>query len=342
MDANLVVFETSTIHQAIEKISANGLQMVFVIDENSKFLGTVSDGDIRRGLLKGYSLSTSVLNVTKLDSFYLFESEIYQLGSLNIPVGVRKIPILSDKREVIGVLDSNEVDTFIFANVPVVIMAGGRGERLRPITENTPKPMLKIGEQSLLEKLILDLKGQGFEKFFISVHYLADQIKDHFKDGSNFGVEITYLTEEYPRGTAGALSLLPKNLSNSVLMLNSDLVTNINYQSLLKFHDTGQFKLTVCSRSYEIQIPYGVLELDGEFLQQLTEKPVFQFQVNAGIYVLNSTVIDYVPTSGSYDITELINNLIENKLSIGAFPMFESWQDIGRPSDLDKVRNQTV
>jgi dTDP-glucose pyrophosphorylase len=336
--ANISIRDTSSIREAIIAISANSMQIVCVVTSENTYLGTVTDGDIRRGLLKGMTIESPVLDVLNKESFFLFEHDLRRVNFGIFPSGINIVPILSSGKALIRLLKVSEVEQEYLATIPVVIMAGGRGERLKPLTTTTPKPMLKIGEKPILEKLIEDLFAFGFRDIHITVNYLAEQIIDHFGDGSKFGVSITIHKETQPRGTAGSLSGVKGYSDTPILVMNSDLITSINFGALIDFHISNDNQMTICTREYKTQIPFGIITVDAGIVKSLDEKPVLSFSVNAGLYVLDSELLNLLPGKGRLDMDDLINQNLNSRNKVGAFPIFESWMDVGRHADLAKAR----
>ena len=218
-------------------------------------------------------------------------------------------------------------------------MAGGFGSRLQPLTDNCPKPMLKVGPRPLLETIILRLKAQGFRNFYISIYYLAEQIKEHFGDGSQFGVNVNYVVEDSPLGTGGALSMLPPSISKlPLLMLNGDILTNIDFKQLLEYHNKNNNAATMCVKQYQYQVPYGVIEGDGHIVTSINEKPTHSFFVNAGIYVLNNSIVTSLDNKEVKDMPSLLEEKMESGETVSMFPIHEYWLDIGRMEDLQRAQ----
>ena len=212
-------------------------------------------------------------------------------------------------------------------------MAGGRGQRLRPLTENTPKPLLNVGSKPLLENIIENIREYGLSKFFITLKYKADMIEDYFGDGSQWDVNISYVREKNKLGTAGAISLLPESPSEPLIVMNGDLLTKVNFENILEFHTINKAEATICGREYDFQVPYGVIQVDKHNLVSIQEKPVHSFFVNAGIYVLEPHILTLIPQDQSFDITQLFEKLLHLKKNVNVFPIHEYWTDIGQLDD---------
>jgi NDP-sugar pyrophosphorylase family protein len=253
---------------------------------------------------------------------------------------IRQIPVLDSSGRPVGMETYTRHLGLGASNNWAVIMAGGIGARLAPLTDTMPKPLIAVGGKPVLEIIINNLRDQGIEKIFISVKYRAQMIEDHFGDGSDFQVSIEYLRETERRGTAGALSLLPSRPNEPIIVMNGDLLTSIDFASLLGFHTQHQAPATMCVRSHSVEVPFGVAEIDGHNLVGLVEKPIKQYFINAGIYALSPEAIDYVPSAGYYDMTMLFDRLIELKKDPAVFPIREYWRDIGHLQDLEKAREE--
>tara|TARA_Y100000766_G_scaffold285041_1_gene306034 strand:- start:613 stop:1674 length:1062 start_codon:yes stop_codon:yes gene_type:complete len=336
-----LVNTTATLKQCMKVINQNiTFKIAIVIDSNSKIKGVITDGDIRRALLNGKNLETTAPDI--MNKSPLTISEFFPIESarnLMITKGISSLPVVNDKNEVVDIVVLTEdLDLKIIEN-PVFLMAGGFGSRLKPLTDDCPKPMLKVGPRPLLETIILKLKAQGFQNFYISIHYLADQVKEHFGNGSQFGVNIDYVYEESPLGTGGALSLLPSSISKlPLLMLNGDILTNIDFTQLLEFHEKNNNSATMCVKQYQYQVPYGVINGDGHIITSIVEKPTHSFFVNAGIYVLNNSIVTSLDSEEVKDMPSLLEEKMQSGETISMFPIHEYWLDIGRMEDLHRAQ----
>jgi len=321
----------TTIHEAIREIDRVSAQIVLVVDEQQKLLGTVTDGDIRRGILRGFSYEEPVTKIMKKNPVTtgknVSKNEILELMRIN---DVARIPVLNEKGQVVGI---EFLDNFLSKPTKkdniVVLMAGGLGSRLRPLTGECPKPMLLIGDKPLMEIILLNFIEYGFHRFYISVNYKADIIEEFFKDGSKWGVEIHYLREKKKMGTAGSLSMLPKDVMHEpVIVMNADLLTRVNFNQFLDFHLSHQSAATMAIRKYEFQMPYGAVTTNNYHIVSIDEKPVQQFFVNAGMYILSPNVLGDISDS-YYDMTSLFQDISDKGLQTVAFPIREYWLDIG-------------
>lgn len=336
----LLIPQETSIREAISKInqSASSAQTLFIVNEEEKLLGAVSDGDIRRALLAGISLGDSVKPVMNsspcLATSAMTLKEISSLMSLR---GIDAVPVVDSKQVVQNIICASDFKIQEKLDTPVVIMAGGVGSRLRPLTNELPKPMLKVGERPLLEITISLLIEQGFRDFFLSVNFQSEVIKSYFGDGSKWNARIRYLEEESVLGTAGSLRLLPDSIKDTFVVVNGDLLTTINYQTLIRWHAGQNSIATICTRLYDFQIPYGVIQSEGNKVTNIIEKPLQQVWVNAGIYVLDPVVLSKIPHNQHYDMTSLLEQLMLEKESVCSFPIGEYWLDIGHKNDLERA-----
>lgn len=341
MDAPLPLVQagTSTIN-ALKIIDEGPYQIALVVDSTNKLLGTVTDGDIRRGLISGVSLqhpvgelmNTSFRYATTTDS----ASYIDALMCNNL---LRQIPILDSGGRVERIVLLQDPTTVTKIETPVVIMAGGQGTRLRPKTLTCPKPMLRISGRPILELIIDNCKKVGLFQFYISVNYLKEHIIDYFGDGSGHGVEIKYLVESEPLGTAGSLSLLPSLDSQQIIIMNGDILTTVDYRNLLEYHRSQHCHATMCVRQHQSQLPFGVVNVKDGAVLSLIEKPTQDFLVNAGIYVLETSCLTSISRDQSVDMPSILCSLVAEQKRVSAFPIHEQWIDIGRPDSLDAANN---
>lgn len=254
-------------------------------------------------------------------------------------MGILHLPIVDSHQRLVGLHVLSELLDNIKYDNWVVLMAGGEGRRLHPVTRDTPKPLLPVGGRPILETILSAFMEHGFHKFFISVNYLGEQIRDYFGDGRKWGAEIAYLQEGEKRGTAGCLSLLPEIPDKPIFVMNGDLLTKVNFKSLLDYHNDNSSLATMCVREYSMEVPFGVVEIEDSRIVGLEEKPVSSFFINAGIYMLDPECLKMVPQSGSFDMTALFARLIEAKERVNSFPIHEYWMDIGRLADLERAHS---
>jgi dTDP-glucose pyrophosphorylase len=333
----LIIPPDSKIIDAIDAINRTGKQIVFVCDSNRRLLGTVTDGDVRRGILNRISLEASVEKIMNSKPVFVrIGTEPKVIQKLMVKHHVNHIPILSEDNILVAIdLEGDGEDRL--DGVSVVLMAGGKGQRLYPLTKDVPKPMLKVGEKPILELIIDDLRAKGVRRFFISINYKGDVIKDYFGNGSSKDIEVNYLEEDRPLGTAGSLSLLPQALTEPFIVMNGDVVTRVDFRRLMDFHGRQGAVATMCLKSYEMDVPYGVVSLDGFKLSRIDEKPTQQFFVNAGIYAFDHSMLKHLAKNEQLDMPELFMKLKSFGAKVVGFPLHEYWVDVGRPADLATV-----
>ena len=337
---DMLIKPSESIQSAIEIIDRGAKRIALVADDDGRLLGTVTDGDVRRGILRHLPLDSpvaAVMNRTPktLPLGYRPEDALRLFGDQEI----LQIPILDGDRKVAGLETlSNLLRKPRYGN-PVFLMAGGFGTRLKPLTDHCPKPMLPVGDRPILQNILENLVAQGFHRFLISVYYLAEQVMDYFGDGGKWGITIEYVKESQPLGTAGALGLLPRDLPDlPVLVVNGDILVRLNYQALLAYHQSYAPTATVCVREYSMQVPYGVVEADQHRLVDIVEKPVQQFFINAGIYLLSPEVVRRVETNQRLDMPELLKSLLREGRPVSIFPVYEYWLDIGQMTDFQRAQ----
>lgn len=336
----LITPDTSII-KAIKIIDQAALQIALVINEKQQLLGTVTDGDIRRAILKRLNLDAPVSKIMNTKPRFVGREQAREKAvSLMKNSKIRQIPVVDDNQRLVGLEIADELINPPLRENRVIIMAGGLGRRLKPLTESCPKPLLKIGDKPLLETILESFIEQGFRYFYISVNYKAEMIIDYLGDGSRWGVEIKYLHENKSLGTAGAMGLLPIKPSEPLLVMNGDILTRINFGQVLDFHKKNLTEATICVKEQQSQIPYGVVTIDKNRLKTIDEKPVQHFFINAGLYVLNPEVLDYVPHDLHFDIPDLFKVLLNNGKEITVFPIREYWIDIGHYDDFEKANNE--
>lgn len=330
---------TATIKQAIESLAKTTLQIVLVVSPSDILMGTVTDGDIRRSLLRGFSLDSPIDSIMECNPLvapeYIGKETLLDLMRIN---KILQLPIVNSEHKVVGLHLWDEIISPTVRDNPMIIMAGGEGKRLRPLTQDCPKPMLPISGRPMLEHIINNAVHEGFKYFIISINYLGHIIKNHFGDGENWGVKIDYVHEEIPLGTAGSLSLLKNKINKPFVVTNGDVLTDVKYGDLLDFHVRQQAAATMAVRQHEIAHPFGVVSIDGIDIKGFEEKPIWQTHVNAGIYALDPMIITALSENVYCDMPDLFLKLNANGNKTIAYPMHEPWLDIGRPSDLELAR----
>jgi dTDP-glucose pyrophosphorylase len=334
----ILVHPDATLRETIQIIDSGALKIALVVEDRGRLLGTVTDGDIRRGILRGCSLEDTVGEVTNASPITIRQNKGREkILALMRQKRIYQIPVVDANGILVGlevienILESPRHDNW------VVLMAGGMGTRLKPLTLDIPKPLLKIGGKPILETTLDNFIEQGFSRFFISVNFKSELIEAYFGDGSQRGVQIEYLREDKKLGTAGALSLLSEKTTLPVLVMNGDVLTNVNFQQLLDFHQEHRAAATMCVREYDFQVPYGVVKLDRHRISSIEEKPIQRFFVNAGIYLLEPEILELIPKNTYFDMPTLFEQLLERKRETTVFPIREYWLDIGRMDDYERA-----
>lgn len=326
---------------AIATIDAGARQIALVVDADFRLLATVTDGDIRRALLRGGGLEDSVATVMSRHPVTIRDDAPHGSARRLMQEKVlHHVPVVDQEDRLVDLASIDDLTGATPQSTQVILMAGGLGTRLRPLTEDLPKPMLPIGGRPLLELIIRNFADQGFSRFTISLNYRGELVRAHFGDGSSLGVEIDYIEERERLGTAGALSLLPERPDGPFIIMNGDLLTSVRFESLLKFHaETGAVG-TMGAREYEVQVPYGVIQMEGSRLLAIEEKPSHRHFVNAGIYVLSPEALNLLDTNVPLDMPVLFERMVERELCASVFPLREYWMDIGRIEDLEQARDE--
>lgn len=338
---HVIVTPDMPLRDALARIDASGIQLALVTDAEGRLTGLLSDGDVRRALLRGVDLSICTSEVMNPDPVVADPNWSRQelLAVMRRKV-LHHIPLVDGDRTVIGLATLDELAGIVQHSNWVVLMAGGLGSRLRPLTENCPKPMLHVGGKPILENILEGFVEQGFCNFFISVNYMAETIMDYFGDGSRWGVSIQYLREDKRLGTAGAVSLLPSWPQEPFFVMNGDLLTKVRFDAMLRFHKEHQASATMAVREYDFQVPYGVVRMNGTRIESIDEKPVQKFFVNAGIYVLSPSVMEHVPGDQYLDMPNLFDQVTASGKTASAFPLREYWLDIGRLEEFEKAQDE--
>lgn len=339
---NVVVNTSSTLEHAIQVMESGALRIVLVVDDQNKLRGTVTDGDLRRALIKQVDLQSSVDAVMCAKPLVVDKTiareDVIRLLERN---KLLHMPVVNDDDELVGLHTIDDFYTSSKYDNIVFLMAGGFGTRLRPLTNSCPKPMLKIGDKPILELILESFIKSGFHRFYISLHYLPEMIKSYFGDGSKWGVSIEYVNEDKPLGTAGALGLLPQDkIDAPVFVMNGDLLTDVDFVSMREFHLDHGSVATMGVREYEHQVPYGVIEMDGSRISSVVEKPTQKFFVNAGIYVLSEQLVKSIKQDEYLDMPDLLAEQINQDQQVSSFPIREYWLDIGRMNDFERAQEE--
>lgn len=339
---SLLVRPETSLEEAIATLDSGGARIVMVADEQRRLLGTVTDGDIRRALLRKLPLDVAVNEVMwrkPVTGHPSWSRE--RMRSVLEQHKLLQLPIVDSEGVVVGLETLQEVVHREQRDNPVFLMAGGFGRRLHPLTESCPKPMLRVGDKPILQIILESFIEAGFHRFFISTHYLPEMIKSHFGDGSDWGVSLSYVDESVPLGTGGALGLLPKDqIDAPVIVMNGDLLTRIDFRSLLDFHVKQGGIATMCVREYQHQVPYGVVESNGPRVVSFVEKPTHRYFINAGIYVLSPALVKGVAPQTRIDMPDVLDAAMKAGESVCVFPVHEYWLDIGRMEDFERAQEQ--
>ena len=338
---DILLKPSSTIREALLTIDSGAKRIALIVDEKEKLIGTLTDGDIRRGLLNNLSLSDSIESVIfRTPTMCKITDSKEKILEIALAKKIYQIPIVDDEGVLIGI---EEVDTLLKSESKtnkVVLMVGGLGTRLRPLTDHTPKPMLKVGDKPILETIILNFKKHGFTNIILSVSYKAEVIESYFGNGSSFGVNIEYIHEEKRMGTAGALSLMRERLNEAFFVMNGDLLTNLNFETMMEYHLNNNSLATMGVRAYDFQVPYGVVNVEGKDILSIEEKPTHHFFVSGGVYILDNQVLNLIPNNEYYDMPTLFENVIAEKMRSISFPIREYWMDIGRLEEFKKANDE--
>jgi dTDP-glucose pyrophosphorylase/CBS domain-containing protein len=339
------VFLHSSIRETMSTIDRGTKGIALVLDEERRLLGTITDGDVRRALLASVDLNAPVSLLLKR------KQNSPHPVPVTAPVGmereallvlmhdhdVRQLPLLDSDGRVVGLITMDELIPSDGLSLQAVIMAGGFGTRLRPLTEDTPKPMLPVDGRPIMQLIIEQLRQAGIKRVNITTHYQPEKITNYFGNGEAFGVELNYVSEGRPLGTAGALGLMEVS-TEPLLVVNGDILTQVDFRAMLLYHQEYRADLTVGVRQYEMQVPYGVIECDDYRVQGVQEKPLLRFFVNAGIYLLSPSVYAYIPNGERFDMTDLIQRLLDEGRTVVSFPILEYWLDIGQHTDYEQAQ----
>lgn len=338
---NILLTPNVTIREALKIIDSGAMKIAIVVDKDEKLIGTLTDGDIRRGILKGLSLDEAIEPIIfRTPTVCRIEDTKEKILEVAVAKKIYQIPIVDGAGKLVGIEEVDELLKPKTKTNKVVLMVGGLGTRLRPLTEDTPKPMLKVGGKPILETIILNFKKYGFIDILLSVSYKSEMIENYFGDGSRFGVKIEYIHEKQRMGTAGALSLMRERLNESFFVMNGDLLTNINFDHMMDFHLQNGSIATMGVREYDFQVPYGVVNVDGINIKSIVEKPVHSFFVSGGVYVLGTEVLKYIPKNEFFDMPTLFEAIIADGKKSVSFPIREYWLDIGRMEEFEKANNE--
>lgn len=333
-----LVSPNATLTETIENLNAVGIKLALCVDSDGRLVGAVSDGDLRRGLLRGLSMQDSVREIANPNPLVVPEEADYGMArSIMRANKVLQVPIVDAEGRVVGLHLWDTLDKPPSHDHVMIIMAGGKGTRLRPYTENCPKPMLPVAGKPMLQHIIERAKSQGFGRFVLSLNYLGNMIRDHFGDGSAYEVQIVYVDEDEPLGTAGALSLLQPRPDKAFVVTNGDVLTDIDYRELIEFRERHNAHGVMAVRVYEWINPYGVVQMEGMDITGFAEKPVSRSHINAGVYAFSPSVLDHLAQHRHCDMPTLFDRLREAGHRTVGYPMHEPWLDVGHPDDLERA-----
>lgn len=332
--------ENYSIRKILSILDKGAKGIVFVVDDENKLMGTITDGDIRRAILSGANLEDNVSNIVHRNSVCIsYNTNREKIKDIFIKKAVKIIPIVDDYNRVVDLISINDILLPEGKENPVIIMAGGLGTRLKDLTKEVPKPMLKVGNDPILQHIISNFKQYGYNKILISVNYKSEIIENYFQDGLAYGVKIDYIREDKRLGTAGGIKLADNYIDKPFFVINGDIFTNLNVDNMMRFHTKNKFDITVGTRKHSFQIPYGVIEAENNCIKGLKEKPTINYLINAGVYCLNPDLINFIPDNQYFEITDLIGICIKNGGKVGSYEIKDYWMDIGRMEDYNKVNN---
>jgi dTDP-glucose pyrophosphorylase len=319
--------------------------IVLVTDDHGRLLDTVVDGDVRRALLSGIDFNGPLSDLLQSKNRFSGTTPVTapqgsdkrELITIMKKYKVRQLPLVDEHGQVVDLVTEGDLLPSNETQLQAMVMAGGLGMRLRPLTEDCPKPLLPVGDTTLLGHILEQLKQSGVRRVNLSTYYMADKIRERFGDGRDYGVELSYLNEDRPLGTAGALGLM-ETPSSPLLIINGDILTQVDFKAMLQFHQEHQALLTVGVRQYDVNVPFGVLQCQGEIVRGLEEKPVYKFFVNAGVYLMEPDAQGLIKQGEHLDMTDLIERLLTKGKKVVSFPIIEYWLDVGNPSDYQQAQ----
>jgi len=335
---SLKISPNITIKEALKILDVTSKQILLVVDNKGILLGTITDGDIRRAFISSLPFETQIDQImNKQPLVAKSDTDSKEFIEILSSKKRKQLPIIDDEGYLKDIVFLEDLISKENNDIKVVLMAGGLGQRLRPLTNSTPKPMLKVGKYPILETIIRRFKKQGFNDYILALNYKKEVIQNYFQDGQMLDVNIKYIIEEKRLGTAGALSLIAENLKLPFILMNADILTNLDFNSLVERHIQSKACVTVCVRRYEYRIPYGVIEVKENQLKSITEKPIYEYLTNAGMYIMNPEILKYIPKNKFYDMPDLLNVLIAKSLDVNVCVVEDYWMDIGQIEDYKKA-----
>lgn len=339
----LQILDTATILKAMEIINNNDAKIALVVNKSGKLLGSLTDGDVRRGILSGLKLDSKAVAAMQKNPYIMPAISTRQQvieGMHNAQV--KQMPLIKPDGTLVGIAVYDIISGFMQTQRSnrVVIMAGGKGTRMWPLTRDIPKPMVEVGGKPMLEHIIQQFIRQGFTNFTITLNYLGHMIEEYFADGSMWNCHIEYVHEKESMGTAGALSLIEEPFAEPFILINGDILTSVDFGELLDYHISGDGMATVCARTHRMEVPFGVIQLNDGMLEAIVEKPVYENLISAGIYVMEPKVLKTIPKGKVTDMPTVLQSLAQNKKKVAVFPLRDDWMDVGRLDDLVKAKRQ--
>jgi|CXWL01.1.fsa_nt_gi dTDP-glucose pyrophosphorylase len=336
------ILQSLPVLHAIKIIELSLAKIALVVDDSGRLLGSITDGDIRRAFLNGATLESPVRDVMyKSPTTMPVSSTKKQVIDLMVESHIKQIPLVSNDGKLVGIAVYDMLTGFEHTarSNAVVIMAGGKGKRLLPITSDIPKPMIEVGGKPMLEQILQQFIKQGFSNFYLAVNYLGHVIEDYFGDGSKFNCHIKYVYEPEFLGTAGALSLIKSEMKEAFIVMNGDIITSVDFCDILDYHNASKSIATICARQHLTSVPYGVIKLKEGKIETIVEKPVYEDLISAGIYVFNPQMLDFIPEKTAIDMPDVLLSLVKNNQKVDVYSMREDWVDVGRHDDLEQVRS---
>ncbi|MFD3157510.1 nucleotidyltransferase family protein [Haloimpatiens sp. FM7330] len=336
----ILVYPEYSIREVLKILDSGAKGIVFVIDECKKLLGTVTDGDIRRAILQDICLDNCIGDIMFKKPVTVIEgTSTEEIKEILIKNAVKQVPIIDENGMIKDMITINDILLPKGKENIVIIMAGGLGTRLKDLTKEIPKPMLKVGEDPILKHIIDNFRKYGYNKIFIAVNYKAEVIENYFQDGYAYGVKIEYIRENKRMGTAGGIKLAENYINKPFFVINGDIFTNLNIEKMMEFHIRNGFDITVGTRKHSLKIPYGVIESEDNNIKEIKEKPTIDCLINGGVYCLNHELLEYIPKNRYFEITDLISKCIEMGKKVGNYEIKDYWMDIGRIEDYHKVND---
>jgi len=338
---DIEVEATTPLRQALAMLEASPAKIILVLDSDRTLVGTVTDGDFRRAILREDNMDGYGIDIANRKPVSVNEDlNKGNLKSLIRERNVRYIPVVDNNGRLTGLYDGSSSPTSDELKVPIVLMAGGLGRRLMPLTADCPKPLLPLADKPILEHIIVKFRDQGYKRFYISINYLGHMIEDYFGTGKNWGVEISYLRENMRLGTGGALDLLPANMAFPFVVMNGDLITEMDFDDIVRNHIETGAAATMCVREYMTAVPFGVVKFHGNTYLDVEEKPTYTHHINAGIYCLSKDALDNIPSGEFYDMPTLFEDLTAKQHPCGVHVMRDSWIDIGNPREYESAQSR--